>query len=327
MSPRPVRIGTRHWDHVTPIALGDVISDVPLAHRRLETTPDLWTSTELDVAETSLSRYVRARAAGDTRVTALPVFVMRGFRHRCIVVREDAPFERPADLAGGRVGLTGWPDSGNVWTRALLLDAGLALTDVAWWVGRLAADHPNFDRLGGTTPGAHVRVLDPEDSLLGALGGGRLDAVMTPFMPPGFYSGSGLRTLHRDSRAAERAYFERHRFVPGIHLIAARTELLERSPALAQELLDVFERAKQTAVRRRVKLQDVLPWLNEEIAATVPVFGSDWMPYGWAADRAMVAEFQRQLLAQDLLEEPVAERDLFPWPVDPTVPSLQEQPL
>lgn len=323
MSQRPLHVGTRHWDHVVAISLGDVTSPVPVEHHRLDSTPDLWTSDDLDVAEISFSRYVRSRSRGDDRVIALPVFVMRGFRHRCLLVPAGSPLTDPAELAGTRIGVTGWPDSGNVWTRALLVDAGVAVEQVRWRVGRLTPDAPTFDRLDGERPGEHVEVLDDGDCLMAALARGDLDAVMTPFMPPGFYSGSELRTLYPDSQQAEEAFFLERGFIPGIHAVGVKSDRLRDSPELAQQLVDLFERAKQVSMRRRAKLLDILPWHDREYARTLSVFGPDWLPYGWSADKDMVAHFQRQLLAQQLLGAPVEVGDLFPYQLDPTVGSLE----
>ena len=98
-----------------PLALGDVgvgYLDISL----LDTTPDVWKRHDLAGGETSFSSYVRARARGDDSVIALPVFLMRGFRHRCILVHRDSPAIAASDLHGARIGLTGWADSGNTWT-------------------------------------------------------------------------------------------------------------------------------------------------------------------------------------------------------------------
>jgi 4,5-dihydroxyphthalate decarboxylase len=324
-----VHLGTRHWDHVVPIALGDV---VPRGTRvrlsRLDATPDLWIAPEYAAAETSFSRYVRARAAGDDRVVGLPVFLMRAFRHRCILVRHDAAAARPADLKGARIGLTGWPDSGNTWTRAVLREAGVGVDDAEWRVGPLTSAHPAFDRIGGVRVGPNVRPTEGGAALVDLLVAGELDAAMTPFMPPGFHrTGSPLRTLFRDPRRAEQEWYAAHGFVPGIHLLAVRADALARQPGLAQELVDLFEAAKRLSAARRDKLVDVTPWHNEEVAATVRVFASDWMPYGWSANRRMIAVFQDELVAQHLLDAPVPESDLFPLPLEPApLEPVQEEP-
>ncbi len=204
------------------MALGE-IGHAYLNVRLLDATPNLWSRADLDGGETSFSQYVRARARGDDRVIALPLFLMRGFRHRCIVVRRDSPALEAADLDGARIGLTGWADSGNTWTRAILREAGVGVAAATWRVGPLTADHPVFDRIGGVPVGDNVKHTPNDAPLVDLLAAGDLDAVMTPFMPPGFYDpNSPLRPLYPDTRSAEIDYFRRHGFVPGMHVLALR---------------------------------------------------------------------------------------------------------
>ena len=314
----PLTLGVRHWEHVMPLALGEIghgYLDVKL----LETTPHLWSQSDLDGGETSFSQYVRARAGGDDRVIALPVILMRGFRHRCILVRRESPAFDAADLDGAFIGLTGWADSGNTWTRAILREAGVGVADATWQVGPLTANHPVFDRIGGVPVGRNVEHTPNDAPLVDLLAAGDLDAIMTPFMPPGFYDpNSPFRPLYGDTRAAEIDYFRRHGFVPGMHVLTVRSDVLRRVPEAAQRLLDVFEAAKRISRLRRDKLMDVTPWHNEDIALATRVIGCDWMPYGFERDRAMVSAFQDELVAQGLLTEPVSEHELFPFAVEPS---------
>lgn len=322
MTSSTIRIGTRHWDHLIPLALGDVPATENLRVERSEATPDLWQDDHLDASETSLSKYVRARAAGDTRVVALPVFLMRAFRHRCIIVRKDSPFTHPAELRDARIGLTGWPDSGNTWTRAILRAEGVGVDDAHWRVGRLTAAHPVEDRIGIASPPASVRPVSGDKPLVDGLLDSTLDAVMTPFMPPGFHQAdSRLRPLFEDTRAAERAYFGEHGFIPGIHLLAVKQAVLDEHPGLAQQLVDTFDVARRLAFARRQKLMDVTPWQNEEIAETIRFFGHDWLTYGWRHDAQMVDAFQHELHAQGLLDTPLDAADLFPHQIEPTTES------
>ncbi|WP_109474619.1 ABC transporter substrate-binding protein [Ornithinimicrobium cavernae] len=318
MALKPLRVGARPWAHVTALGAGVTVAGHAVDYHALATTPRIWDEPDLDVAETSLSQYVRARSAGDDSVTGLPIFVMRGFRQRCILVPESSPLESAADLAGRRIGLTGWPDSGNTWTRELLTREGVDLGGIEWFLGPLTPDAPQFDRSGGVELAGNVHELEAGDGLTHALERGHLDAIMTPFMPPGFYTRSGLRTLHRDSQSAEEAYYRERGYLPGMHLIAVRTALLDRQPALAQGLVDAFEEAKQHNARLRDKLQDAFPWHDREQARTARTFGTDWLPYGWPGDQPMVADFQQALVTQDLLPAPVPDHELFPHQVAPS---------
>ena len=172
MSSPVVRLGLRDWDHLVPLASGGV--EVPGCTVRIESrevTPDVLAEPGLDGGETSFSRYVQAVAAGDDRLVGLPAFVMRGFRHRCVLVRTDSPLRSLGELAGTRIGLTGWPDSGNTWTRALIRAAGVDLTGVEWRVGPLEAGEIGKGRLGARPLPPNVSAMAAGESLVGELAG------------------------------------------------------------------------------------------------------------------------------------------------------------
>lgn len=310
---RHLRLATRHWDHVMPINTKEVAG---YEHYDLETralTPDLWTERDLDGGETSFSRYVRARATGDDSVTALPVFIMRGFRHRCIITAKGSPLETAADLRGKRIGLTGWADSGNAWTRAILRQAGVDIADADWRVGALTANHPIIDRIGPIDVPENIAPTENDEPMVDMLARGALDAVMTPFMPPGFYDAdSPFRPLYRNTQQAEVDYYASTGFIPGIHVLAVQTRILEQDPEQATALVAAFEAAKIISSERRGKLLDITPWQNEAMATATRVFGSDWMPYGLPGNATMIAAFQTELIAQGLLDNEQGVDQLFP---------------
>jgi len=310
-------IGARSWDHVIPIALGDAVGSEFTTLERRDLTPNIWHEDHLDGSETSLSSYVRARAAGDDSVTALPVFIMRGFRHRCIITRKNSPLETAADLAGARIGLTGWPDSGNTWTRAILRREGVGISDAEWRVGALTAAHPVQDRMGGVQTPPTVATTENDEPMVEMLARGALDAIMTPFAPPGFYDlDSPFRTLYRDNQSAERDYFASTGYIPGIHVLAVKTAVLEADPAAAQRLVDVFAAAQTLSYQRRAKMLDVTPWQNDAFESATAAFGDDFSPIGWNANATMVADFQTELVEQGLMAAPLAATDLFPYAVE-----------
>ncbi|GAA3732013.1 hypothetical protein [Streptomyces tremellae] len=322
MPQPPVRLALRDWDHVTPLLTGAVRAPgLDLAIESRAVTPDVLEEPGLDGGETSFSRYALARAGGDDRLVGLPVFVMRGFRHRCVLVRGDSPYTALEQLAGARVGLTGWPDSGNTWTRALLRRAGVDLAGIDWRVGPLVAGESGKDRVGTRPLPANVSVLADGESLREELAAGRLDAVFTPFLPDEmFTSGSRFRQLLPDHRAAERAYFEETGFVPGIHLVTLRRETVRERPWLPGAVLDALDAAKRHWTARRRLLADTTPWLLDELLDSAARFGADWMPYGTAENARMTAAFCAELTAQGIAPGPVDPADVFPAALEPAAP-------
>ena len=308
-----ITLAARDWDHLVPLMSGEIRSErMRLTVVRRQVTPTVLDEPSLDGGEVSFSRSVLAALEGDDRLVSLPIFVMRGFRQRCVLVRSDSPLGRLEQLSGLRVGLTGWPDSGNTWTRAVIRQAGVELDAVEWFVGDLTAGRVDPRRLGDAPLPKNVRPLRDGASLTSALRAGELDAILTPFMPPGFFeTGSDLRHLLGDYRAAERAYFARTGYVPGIHVIALRRELVEREPWLPGELVDVFDRSKHRWWQRRQLLADTTPWLLTDLAETTAVFGRDWMPYGLDANRAMIDDFCSELHRQGIADRAVSSDELF----------------
>ena len=142
--PLTLRLALRDWDYMTPLVLGDVRS--PRLDIKIDRVGTLISNVALDpsydAAEMSFSRYAQQRHDGDDSVVGMPNFIMRGFRHRCIITTKKSPIRRLSDLAGKKIGVTGWRDSGNTWTRAAIRREGVGVEDAMWYAGRLTEATP-----------------------------------------------------------------------------------------------------------------------------------------------------------------------------------------
>lgn len=285
-------MGTRRWDHLLPITLGEVgIPGASITHRRGALTPTPQERAELDVAERSLSEMLLG--AGDTaQWLALPAFPLAAFRQRCLIVRRDSPLHTLGDLAGTRIGATGWADTGNVWTKALLVEAGVDIGGIDWRVGPLEDGEPVRPRLTGLIGAAatpQVRELEPGRCLHRELLQGNLDAVMTPTMPDGYHEpGSPLRHLLPDFRRQEEKYFADKGFVPPIHVLAIRRTVAERLPWLPSAMVQACDRSFRAWRQERILLADTTPWLIEEATAIGRTLGFGYSPYGRAGAAPMI---------------------------------------
>src|SRR5690606_40259132 len=77
---------------------------------------------EFDVCEMAFTTYLCAKAHGK-RLTALPIFLVRGFHHGAIVHNPAAGIQTPADLMGRRVGVNrGYTVTAGVWARGILAE-------------------------------------------------------------------------------------------------------------------------------------------------------------------------------------------------------------
>jgi len=310
-----IKLGVRDWDYITPLALGDIKPEgFTLEIDRVGTlVDDLATSDIYDAAEISFSRYALGRARGENDLWVLPHFLMRGFRQRCIITRDDSPLTSLSQLAGRRIGLTGWQDSGNTWTRALLSLEGVGIEDANWYVGRLTQAHPIVDRLGGFGREGRIEACPEERPMMELLQEGWLDAVFTPFMPNGFFeSGSGFRQLQPDFRQAEVDYFNRVGYVPGMHMLALKPALVEQHPWLPAALSEIIERSYQLWMDKRAKYADTTPWLLDDLRRTVVDLPRSWNDNGYIANEKMIDDFANELFVQKLTACRLTPADLFP---------------
>ncbi len=318
----PVKIATRDWDYLTPLVLGEVSSErIDLQVDRVGTLiPDLGTSDIYDAAEVSFSRYTSAMAAGDDAVIGIPCFIMRGFRHRCIITAEESPMTRLSDLAGKRIGVTGWRDSGNTWTRAALRREGVGVEDAFWFAGRLTASHPITDRLYGFGRPGRIEAAPGERPMMELLAEGELDAVFTPFMPDGYFeNGSGFRQLLPDFVKAEKAYFDDVGYVPGMHIVAVKARLAEQHPWLPAELTRLVDESQRVWTSRRRKYAETTPWMFGELLRSARDLPADWNASGLGVNSAMIADFVTELREQGILQSSLTPQSLFPFEAELSV--------
>ncbi len=310
-----IRLAVRDWDYFTPLALGDIKPEgFTLEIDRVGTLVDnLATSDKYDAGEVSFSRYAQACARGDYALLGLPHFLMRGFRQRCIITTADSPITTPAQLKGKKIGVTGWQDSGNTWTRTVLREAGVEIDDAYWFAGRLTEDHPIVDRLAGFGRPGRIEPAPGERPLIDLLKAGELDAVFTPFMPEGFFlKDSGLRQLQADFATAERDYFNRVGYVPGIHILAMKPALAEAHPWLPQALSEIIDRSYQMWMKKREKYADTTPWLLDDLRRTAQELPANWNQNGFSTNKKMIADFANELFQQGLTKTLLTPEAIFP---------------
>ena len=314
-----VRLGVRDWDYVTPLLLGDVKGEgFELVVDRFADLPtDFANDERYDATEMSLSRYSTGRARGETGIFGVPHIMMRAFRHRCIVTSKRSGLTAIAQLKGKRIGLAGWQDSGNTWTRALLRREGIAIEDAQWRISRLLASHPIIDRLGRYGRPGLVEVVKGDTPLLEMLERGELEAVFMPFMPAGFYAdASPFRQLVPDFRQAEIKYFNEVGYVPAHHVLAVKPAIVKENPWLPQALSAVIEKSYRMWQEKRLRYADTTPWLLDEMRQVAQDLPADWDRNDYAGNLRMLGDFCTELHAQKLIDAPITPELLFPQVVE-----------
>jgi 4,5-dihydroxyphthalate decarboxylase len=273
-------------------------------------------SAEFDVAEFSFSTYCMLRSRGDIRMMAIPVFASRKFRHGHIFVNDS--ISEPSDLIGKRVGCHEYQNTASVWIRGIVKDEyGVAPEDVNWVLGGLNAAKSEGDRIPlEFGPGMHVERTPAGRYSSEMLESGDIDAIISAEIPDSFWRKGGVvRRLIPDYREVEMEYFRRTRIFPIMHLVVIKSEVYERHPWVAANLMQAFEEAKQVGqerLRYSGALFASLPWLGQHIEEVDAMTANQGLfPYGVEPNRHVLETFLGYSLDQGLIDRPMSVEDLF----------------
>lgn len=320
MADLRLTLAVNDYDHVRDLVTGRVRAEgIDLTCLNLSVEEIFYRFTafrEWDVSELSLAKYTSLVASGDRSLTAIPVFPSRVFRHAAIYVRAEGSVREPAGLAGRRVGVPEWIQTAGVYARGVLQDAyGVALADVAWVQG--GVNQAGREELVAPKLPSGVSIEAVRDrTLQDMLVEGDLDAVISARPPQRFLDGdSRIRRLFDDPHAVEEAHYRDTGIFPIMHTVALRSEVVERDPWVAANLLTAFTEAKDRSLER---MRDVntsrlpVPWSHEVGPRAADLLGPDPWPYGIEANRPTLEAFLRFAHEQGVAERALAPEDLFP---------------
>jgi 4,5-dihydroxyphthalate decarboxylase len=275
---------------------------------------------EFDISEMSISSYTIATSKGPTDWVGIPVFTMRRFFHSHILVRSDAGIETPADLAGKRVAVPEYQQTGAVWCRGVLSDEfGVDPKTIDWYMER-----PPEQSHGGATgfvppAGIQMQYIPTSTNIGEMLLAGSLDATLM-YIPDNNLidrsrvdlSGSTkVRSLFPNPDAESHRYFAKSGIYPINHCVVVRRSLLEKEPWIARSLYDAFLTAKTNLAKRRASLLG--PVADTGVLSPVAKEASerDVMAYGLAATRNVLETVTRFVYEQGLSERRVGLEELF----------------
>lgn len=275
---------------------------------------EIWTRMlnyyDFDASEISLSSYLIGRTIGK-KLTAIPVFPARAFRHSYIFINTRSDIREPRDLMGKRVGLAEFQQTATVWVRGMLQhEYDVQLEEIEWftWVKR--------PRMEIEMPARYiVRQIPPDHSADQMLFKGELDAVICANLFPSLLDPPPhVRRLFENYEEVEAAYFRKTGIFPIMHSVAIRQELWEECPWIAISLFKAFQRAKEIAYER---LNDTSPykislaWFRQPVEQQRKILGADPWPYGLEKNRHVVATLMTYLYEQGLAKEKLEVEKLF----------------
>jgi 4,5-dihydroxyphthalate decarboxylase len=274
---------------------------------------------EFDVCELSFSSYLRITDGGASPYIGIPAFVSRVFRHSGIYIRTDRGIRTPQDLKGKTIGLPEYQITAVVWMRGILADEyGVKPNDIHWRSGGI--EQPGRDERTplAPIPGLDLKPIPADKTLAGMLAAGELDAMFSARAPSCFVNrAANVGRLFPNTRAVERAYYEKTGLFPIMHLIGVKKALVERHPWLPTSLYKAFAEAKALAlweVRDINALRVTLPWLEAEAYETMALMGEDYWRYGVEENRKDIETLARYAYEQGLVKRRLGVEELFARP-------------
>jgi 4,5-dihydroxyphthalate decarboxylase len=315
----PLTLAMSGYDHVRDMQTGDVkVEGVKLTVISLpieELFFRFMRYREWEVSELSFAKYAALRASGDTSLTAIPVFLSRVCRHSSIYVRPDGP-KTPQELAGARIGVPEWAQTAAVYSRALLAhEWGIPLDSISWFQAGVSSAGRR-EKVALNLPNGLSLTPVPDRSLDEMLVQGALDAVLSAHPLPSFEAGTGsVVRMFPDFREIEREYVARTGVFPIMHATVVRSEVLERAPWVAANLLTAFEEAKRRSIERLSEMtasRIPLPWIPTFVDdARAMMHGDDPWPYGLEANRSTLDAFVEWAYEQGVTARRLKSEELF----------------
>ena len=314
MADLDVNMIMRAYDQLCPMHLGDV--PTPGIQLKIDRHSPLTLvfPDGVDVAEVSFNRYVGGYARGDESLVGMPAFILRGFRHRNFFVSRDSKLTKLSDLKGKRVGTNSWPDTGTMWARIAMVDAGVGVEDVQWVLGTLDPKNPSKPPSpNDAQPPKGARFLTGSETLLDELAAGRIDCVTTAKAPSEvFKKGGAIRRLVENYPEVEADYHRRTGVYPGFHVIAVRRSFAEKHPKAVMTIYEAM-RKSWTIWEDKVKwFAEDSPWAMKEMELLCTDFAADSV-FGMEseANRRMVETICREQHAQGLVPKAADPKRLF----------------
>jgi 4,5-dihydroxyphthalate decarboxylase len=188
---------------------------------------------EYDLSEMAVVSALQAFAFGKPLVL-LPAVVASRFQRGCLIRHRDRPLAGPEALVGRRIGVRSFTQTTGMWVRAALYeDHGLLADEMRWRVSEgahldeyLSPPFVEWDHSGKSLPD-QLRDGDIAAAIMGA------DLPRDPEFVP----------VLADHEAADRAWHDRHGWVPINHMVVVRADVAEAEPEAVRAAYGLIKEA------------------------------------------------------------------------------------
>jgi len=264
-----------------------------------------------DLGEFNAGAYMGNKCRGH-KLTALPIFLHRRFRHGFVFINKSKGIEAPKDLIGKRIGGTNFAPAGNLWARGILEnDYGVPHSSITWVTER--------DEDGDFEYHADLKVerIGEDQDLDDMLATGDLDAIISPNVARGITEGDDrIGRLWEDYKDVEIAYYKATGIFPIMHVTTIRQEIVDEHPWVVNSLIKAFDEAKKIAYRRLTNPRIVpLAFYRTAWEEERALLGDDPWEYGLSdANRKNLETLIGYVHSQGLTDRRMTIEELFAAP-------------
>lgn len=328
-----LRLASRAYDGVLPILRGELkIPGFTFDITETDDVPGMFAGMYkglYDVSEMSLAELISYTSRGKADFVAIPVFPSRMFRHGFLFRRKNSGIHQPSDLNGRKIGFLRWVQTAAIWMRGMLVDDyGLTAKNCQWYV---ASMHHWDDHDPGATvvprDGTVIHMIEnsgknTSERACKALFDGQVDVLgVTESQLPMLLASGSVERFFSNPREVEAKYFRRTKFLPIMHVVALRKNIIEQHPELPAQLFHLYRDAKLWAKRWRRAIPSLVEaWPNQYLDDEQQIFQTDPWAYGLAANRQVLDRFFAYCDAQGISARAMIPEEIF----HPTTHGLSE---
>jgi len=180
---------------------------------------------------------------------------------------------------------------------------GVSVKTIKWFTERP-------ERINLKLPNMQIKRLPEGMSSVAALEAGLVDAIGSFDPQPR----KKIVPLFKDPKQEEIKYYKRTKIFPIMHALAIKNEILERSPWVAQSIMQAMQKSKQIAYETRDKLApqngSINIW-NDGLRDQYEVFGEDPFPYGLDVNMHTLETWASYLRKQGYITKKPDIRSMF----------------
>jgi 4,5-dihydroxyphthalate decarboxylase len=260
---------------------------------------DMVRAQPYDISELPLANYIIARDLGMS-LTAAPVFPTMFFPQLGIMVNRNAGIQGPLDLAGKRVGVSGFSSSPAVWLRGILFHHYDLPSEQIIWVEA----EPNSMSGVAFHRSRRYNVEKTEQRLMQQLEEGRIDALI---LPEGAVPTDNIDHLFSNELGEVRAHLKATGVFPPNSVLVIKEATSKANPGLGKALLKAYDEAVRRYSQDAADDDRHMGLYVGELR-TVGLFP---YPTGLAANRTAIRMMVHYCYEQGLIETLFEPEDLF----------------